>query len=696
MNTEPQGTTNRYFINNNTFSGDMRDIYGTSLTFELRLSTSSRLEKPTGDEVVFVGSDRDLIHSLDVPTTVWKQSTLAIEVDAGWTVRFHNVTAAHEASIDDILSVLMNVKSFQIKASYNLSQSGSSFLDNVRICWSINLCSAEGHSCSLPFSTSICLQGVCQAQKCVPVSSSEGVNCSASEQCQTNICSQGRCFQTWSTEGTPCEDMDSDLCTSGFCSSGECQVKSKPCPPADDCHIEGTCNPVDGSCTPVKAQNGIECSSFSNLCGLHGTCDSGVCIVDKLKTCVALDLCHDPGVCDERTGKCSTPVKVDFAPCSDNNLCTALDYCLAGQCMSGHDTGCGASLDQCHGEPTCNSTTGECSYEPLSGSTCDDRDPCTTNDRCSSGQCVGTSALTCPSGWRCGLGQCHVFRDLSTLHSPLQTHISSAAQLWWTLRVNSIEQVTISLSSGFVGRPDIGNATNLVLYIRKGGAPTQELYDYRMSGNQMVTIDSILPNEPACGEWVLMLENIGTKNEPFVLSWNTNWSCPLFVKDEGVCQGAARVFALEHNYVGETQFTSNCSGSVSSDQWLVDNACDQFCQLEMRVSSAGCTTGVCRQTVQVSDCVSCEISIDHDPIREGVFIASTSSAFKSIDWSTSCKAELSATTPGAITLALSEFQTCTVSLSLVTSCRKVECSKTLSYTSPSVEKTSSFRFPLNF
>eukprot|EP01099_Mayorella_cantabrigiensis_P002509 TRINITY_DN2093_c0_g1_i1.p1 TRINITY_DN2093_c0_g1~~TRINITY_DN2093_c0_g1_i1.p1 ORF type:complete len:297 (+),score=54.99 TRINITY_DN2093_c0_g1_i1:573-1463(+) len=295
-----------------------------------------------------------------------------------------------------------------------------------------------------------------------------------------------------------------------------------------------------------------------------------------------------------------------------------------------------------------------------------------------------------------GLGECHVFRDLSSLTSPLQTSILQQTQLWWTVRITSIERVRLSLNAGFVGRPDLGKPQNLVLYLRKGAAPTQKLYDYRMTGNQAVTINSIFPNDSACGEWVIMLENIGNSTEPFVLSWTTDWSCPLLVQADEGCEGSSRTFAIDYPYAGQTQYSSNCSSTFSGDQWMVHDACNQYCQLEVRVNSTGCSTGICRQTVKASDCVTCEIQIDHDPLREGVFIASTPSAFNHISWNTTCAANLSQTSSGMLTLALSGFQTCTVSLLLDTSCNKVNCSQTIAYTSPSVEKNSSLRFPLHY
>jgi hypothetical protein len=58
-------------------------------------------------------------------------------------------------------------------------------------------------------------------------------------------------------------------------------------------------------------------------------------------TCTPLNDCHDIGVCDPGTGKCSDPLKDDNSSCEDGDFCTVGDNCQNGQCKSGDPRDCG-------------------------------------------------------------------------------------------------------------------------------------------------------------------------------------------------------------------------------------------------------------------------------------------------------------------------------------------------------------------
>ena len=92
----------------------------------------------------------------------------------------------------------------------------------------------------------------------------------------------------------------------------------------------------------------------------------------------------------------------DAAACDDGDACTADDACFEGTCMgtiSACEDGnaCTAGL--------CDPLSGECSFEDVEGS-CDDGDPCTTEDSCSEGTCVGAGALACDDGDPCTVERC--------------------------------------------------------------------------------------------------------------------------------------------------------------------------------------------------------------------------------------------------------------------------------------------------
>jgi len=122
--------------------------------------------------------------------------------------------------------------------------------------------------------------------------------------------------------------------------------------------------------------------------------------------CVALDQCHDVGVCDPQTGLCSDPPKPDGASCDDGDACTLDDTCQAGVCV-GHDPVVCAALDPCHDVGTCDPQTGLCSDPPKpDGAECDDGDACTLDDTCQAGVCVSGDPKVCDDGDECTLDYC--------------------------------------------------------------------------------------------------------------------------------------------------------------------------------------------------------------------------------------------------------------------------------------------------
>lgn len=129
------------------------------------------------------------------------------------------------------------------------------------------------------------------------------------------------------------------ICYPAFCDDGnECT--------ADACDADG--------CTNVPLADGSGC--FDGMC-VAGRCEPIQCLLDS--------------------------------GCDDNNLCNGVEFCAA-------DGMCGAGLPLSCGEPTacaapsCDPRVG-CVDVPLpDGTTCDDGDKWTKDDRCQAGACVGS------------------------------------------------------------------------------------------------------------------------------------------------------------------------------------------------------------------------------------------------------------------------------------------------------------------
>src|SRR5262249_41520771 len=116
------------------------------------------------------------------------------------------------------------------------------------------------------------------------------------------------------------------------------------------------------------------------------------------------------GVCDSSTGTCSHPIRNDGTPCDDHNLCTPTSTCQAGVCTDRSRAG-QAQTDDCHDRGVCDPTTGQAGNAPrAAGTGCNDKNACTTNDRCDgNGTCVGTTPVVCNAEDECHLpGVCDV------------------------------------------------------------------------------------------------------------------------------------------------------------------------------------------------------------------------------------------------------------------------------------------------
>ena len=93
------------------------------------------------------------------------------------------------------------------------------------------------------------------------------------------------------------------------------------------------------------------------------------------------------------------------ADCSDGNLCTGVEQCVAGQCVAGSPPSCSATT-ACH-TAGCDPGLG-CVELPTSGGACNDGNACTTGDTCAAGSCQGGAALSCPTPGPCQAGWCDV------------------------------------------------------------------------------------------------------------------------------------------------------------------------------------------------------------------------------------------------------------------------------------------------
>ena len=230
---------------------------------------------------------------------------------------------------------------------------------------------------------------------------SDGDACTAGEACVGGECLGGGPINC--DDGNPCTDDSCDP-------AAGCVFNANtiPCDDGNSCTTGDTC--LDGWCVagdPIACDDGNPCTkdlclpeggcehenvpaacSDFDLCTINDTCVDGVCVPGAVLDCDDGNLCT-ADECDEETGEClHEPAE---GPCDDSNPCTDEDTCLQGICL-------GLSLTSCDDQDVC--TDDSCS--PLSGcihthnvAPCDDADPCTTTDVCADGLCVGSGELVC-------------------------------------------------------------------------------------------------------------------------------------------------------------------------------------------------------------------------------------------------------------------------------------------------------------
>ncbi len=307
-----------------------------------------------------------------------------------------------------------------------------------------------------------CAKNICNPTtgECILTSINEQQPCDIGHKCKTNmVCSDGVCDgngivcndQNECTKDT-CEDKigcifakltmiacdDNNPCTlADMCTDGICKSVKLVCDDGVPCTTD-TC--VLGSCT-YQPQN-EKCTELTP-CGKF-TCDKTVgCVI----TPTYPDICNDNNPCTADfcalQGCVYQPIE---GICTDNNECTINDTCSLGTCTGENkncDDGIACTNDACSSnecthqlvDTTCNdgkectldtctlngctNTTSNalcddanpctndicaingCVHTNLTMGSCDDNNPCTTNDICALGTCTGVKICECATTTDC-------------------------------------------------------------------------------------------------------------------------------------------------------------------------------------------------------------------------------------------------------------------------------------------------------
>lgn len=152
--------------------------------------------------------------------------------------------------------------------------------------------------------------------------------------------------------GTACTFPD--LCVTGTtCSNGTCGGGVRTTCDGDDLPTPGQCeaagcNPATGACEIHPAREGETCVDPSDRCVSDSTCTAGECVTGTTPVdCTSLDTQCAVGVCDPSDGNCTAMPANEGALCDDGLTCTDATVCTAGVCAGGTSPACSPVRDGC-------------------------------------------------------------------------------------------------------------------------------------------------------------------------------------------------------------------------------------------------------------------------------------------------------------------------------------------------------------
>lgn len=182
---------------------------------------------------------------------------------------------------------------------------------------------------------------------------------------------------TDTTEGTAEGPSETTTDDGGACDFAE------DCPASTDPCRQAAC--VNSVCDTLPFNEGGLCDD-GLFCTAVDSCVAGQCLGGK--TPCGADACSE-GVCDEGLQACvPTPVN-EGGSCDDGDACTYDGTCVAGSCNPGTPLDCSFLNSEC-GTGSCEPGVGCVLNAMNEGGVCNDGQFCTASESCQNGLCVGT------------------------------------------------------------------------------------------------------------------------------------------------------------------------------------------------------------------------------------------------------------------------------------------------------------------
>ncbi|MCA9549860.1 MAG: hypothetical protein KC933_07490 [Myxococcales bacterium] len=209
------------------------------------------------------------------------------------------------------------------------------------------------------------------------------------------VCEAGRCNHDHNDE--TCERGCDDA--TGTCRGDPCAGVVCNTPPSGCYFAQGTCR--EGACE-YMVNNAGTCDD-NKPCTTGDRCQEGMCVGDQTVCDTPPDaLCLDAstrrfwnaqGTCNMQNGACEYMQQDQQCPFGCQDGACLGDPCIGVVCNTPPSGQCFEQMGTC--------TNGVCQYGTVPGS-CNDADPCTSNDTCNNGACTGTpQACTTPPAAVC-------------------------------------------------------------------------------------------------------------------------------------------------------------------------------------------------------------------------------------------------------------------------------------------------------
>jgi len=258
-------------------------------------------------------------------------------------------------------------------------------------------CDADGDGCTVgdQCSGAVCLPGL-------PADCPDDASGCTVLGCVSTAHDEYRCESTPRPAGTVCSD--GDACTSGDTCDGagacvggavdaDCCHDDAACDDLNPC-TEDRCDPELARCAHDPVEDGARCDADGDGCTTGDSCSAGVCTPGTHADCGPGDDPCRPESCVSQgpdSYRCDVSAFAVGEPCDDRNPCTSGSACdSAGECTGGTERDCQAEAGGTCLRAFCDPLDGGCvSVTADDGTWCDDGEPCTMDDLCVVGSCMG-------------------------------------------------------------------------------------------------------------------------------------------------------------------------------------------------------------------------------------------------------------------------------------------------------------------